>query len=249
MPLQSAWPDRPSIWLTCGLDAHVLAVDLHVRGAGHQVRAARAADLEAGKDDVVARVRRHRLQVVQHAARRWPCRWRRSRPWASGELREPLRLLRRSAPASRRRSASSASRAAMRSRRRCRRYNAVAVRAIGLSSTIGRSCGISPALLAGAAAPAAAPARGPPRTTAATRCRRAARCRGSPRRAGPARPRRDACGCRRSTPPAARRRAPPALGAGIRMSSLRPRSPENTSDQAIAVQRSPRWRPADGPPA
>jgi PAS domain S-box-containing protein len=50
-----------------GAHRHVLAVDLDLGGAGHQARAAAAADLEAGEDDVVPRVGRHRLQVVQHA--------------------------------------------------------------------------------------------------------------------------------------------------------------------------------------
>ena len=72
------------------------------RGAAHQPRAAAAADLEAGEDDVVLGHRRHGLQVVQHAPAGGHAAGR-DDDAGPARSRQPHRLLRRRPPCARRR--------------------------------------------------------------------------------------------------------------------------------------------------
>ncbi len=241
----SAWPEKPCRWLHLGAHRHVLAVDLDL--ASRRPPGARRGCRRPGSRGTrwCGAVRRHRLQVVQHAPAGGHAAGRDDDARVA-RARQPHRLLRRRRPCARRRAARHLARADAQ-QLRCRRYSAVASRAIGLSRKIGSSRGIAPAARSRC-------------STQQQRLRAADGERRQQHRAAalhrvahdtgqraPASSSRGACGCRRSTRRSARRRRAAAAAA----SAGRPRGRGRRRRRAVRCRDSsaPRRRRAGGPPA
>ena len=173
----SAWPEKPSRWLTCGAHRHVLAEDLHLAARRRPACAPRVPPTwKPGKT------------MWWRGCGAIAFRWCSTRPPVAMPLAEMITLGQRervscsdccASPTSARRRSGARPRA----RRRAAAggacwYSAVACdghRAVEVDRQVGRDLAGAPSA---AAAPAAAPARGRPRTTAAAPSRRAARSRG-----------------------------------------------------------------------